>query len=167
MMQRIPTPSLRTIIMESVCMALFCVSFFFFLYYSNDNNTLKKVILDLRLRNSELSHLNRSLEKYSAIKAWLLPCNKFKTPILWEDVEISFDDLKFGELIHHLNFLNRDIKKVYHKDGIFFLEYIKMKGMDDDFMPSEQATSNRVSGAPGPKTVFEIKGYLLSTCGNN
>ncbi|OCC15090.1 hypothetical protein DBT_1576 [Dissulfuribacter thermophilus] len=163
-MQRIPTPSLKTIVIESVCVILFCVSFFFFLYYSNDNNSLKKAISDLRLKDSELYRLNRSLEDYSAIKAWLLPCNQFKTPMLWEEVDISFDSLKFSELIHHLNFLNRDIKKVYHKDGIFLLEHMKMNGVSEDFRTTDQGTDNRASG---PKTVFEIKGYLLSTCGDN
>ncbi len=166
-MYKIPLPSWKAIAVEAACVLIFCLSFFSFLYFYYNNSSLQSVILDLEQKNSELSSLDRSLKIYSKISSRLLPCNEFKTPLLWEDFSLSFENLKFHELIHHLRFLDRDINKISHREGILLLEYLRMKGTDRDSLSTEQGMGNLASPPSSKGAVFKLKGYLLSTCGDD
>ncbi|WP_457572955.1 hypothetical protein [Desulfolithobacter sp.] len=151
-MNRIPRPSTRQILFQTMIVCLFCLSLWFFMQTRTEKLELNQAIQTLRYEKTKYDRIKSSVENYTSLRQQIMACRNIRTPLVWEQIEIHLEELGFFDLLHHLRFLHQDIENQYGRDGMFVMETMQMTQQD------------RLGARTGPVR-FLIRGYLLSVCG--
>ncbi len=163
----IPLPTAKELFFQIGAVFVFSISLGAALWFWQDLGSLDRAVKDLHRKKAELVRIENDLDVYGEIKKMFIPCDRYKTPLFWERIEIRLAGLRFGDFMARLDSLGRDVRPALGgadgvdmgRGGVFLLDRMEMK-MEATKTGGE---TGRGSGAGIP--VFVIEGRLLSACG--
>ncbi|MGQ9812461.1 MAG: hypothetical protein ACUVQ2_03500 [Dissulfurimicrobium sp.] len=163
MTSHIPVPSFRTMAMELVAVIFFSVSLWFFTYVFEKKIGFDKAISAIAMEEKSINAMKGRLHLFETLKARYMPASvQNGAPLVWQLVDIKWDDLGFEDLIYRLRSLG-------FREQPFVLESFSAvhedkKGQTQPEMQGRQPVSDRQGQESGGKVIFHLKGYFLCLC---
>lgn len=147
-----PTPLVAAF--QLILILLFSVGLYMYLQSLRTEKHHRQKLRTIQTRSQQIQATEARLQTYRSYISDKPRLAGIKDNMTWEEVEITWDNVAFSELLYRLN-------NVYSDDRLFVLKSFSFKDNDGTGTPitvaldEENETTNRK---------FELKGYYLCLC---
>ncbi len=146
---------------QCVLLTMFCASLWYLLGITAQRQAFSRACTILEAQERQLEEIENAVGRYRTLKEHYLPCEQNGNELIWQDIDVRFQDVDFQTLIERLGFIYENVSRLYGTGSIFFVDKFIFEKKQLNVHP---VTSAGRESPHETDRIFSLKGRLLTPC---
>jgi hypothetical protein len=147
---------------QCIFLSMFCASLWYLLDVTAQRQAYSRACTDLKAQEKQLEKMESAAGRYRALKEHYLPCEQNGNTLVWQDIDVHFQDVDFKALTERLGFMYKNINRLYGGNSIFFVDKFIFEKKQAQKLP--MASTDPAARSHKTDRIFTMEGRLLTPC---